>query len=100
MSREYPDPEPKRVRHAEWDYVAAQARKGAVCKWCKGWHLASDGRAESGDCPGVYVRHRNVAIIVLGIPNTRAGQLGQARQAPGKRDVQRCLAAAIQDKNG
>jgi hypothetical protein len=97
MPRTYPDPDWKVVRNAAWDYAADQAKKGAICKGCKKWHLAADGRAESGPCPAIYVRYRKVAILIVGIPNTRAGHVGGERQEPGQRDINRCLAAAIAD---
>lgn len=100
MPRTYPDPNPKVVRNAEWDYCADQGKRGGICKWCKKWHQPSDGTAETGECSGIYMRYRQVAIIVMGIPNTRSGHVGGERQTPGQRDKNRCLAAAIADKYG
>lgn len=89
---------PTTVRNAEYEFCSRQRNGYGLCPFCNLWHRDTDGRAVVGDCPGVYVRVRSAAFVVRGIPNTRAGVLGDQRVVPGGRNLQRAVAAAIKER--
>jgi len=101
MPRQFPPAAPKVVRNAEWDFVSLQSKKGAICPFCTKWHAPEGGPMDDGSpCVAVYVRSRKTAIVVSGIPNSRAQRVAGVRIAPSDRDVRRCLAVADAYRRG
>jgi hypothetical protein len=85
------------IRHAEYDFCPRQAHGRGLCPFCNAWHRDTDGGPITGECVGIYVRVRQAAFVVRGIPNTRAGVLGGDRVTPGGRNLQRAVEAAVQE---
>ena len=83
-----------RVRHAEYAFVTRQSRKGGVCPFCNVLHGAADGKALAGDCPGIYVRRRKAAFVVVGLVKGRAGTVGGEFAEPTGRNLERAISAA------
>ena len=83
-----------RVRHAEYDFVLSQSNKGAVCPFCDVLHSPIDGKAVEGDCPGIYVRRRKAAFVVVGLVKGRAGVVGREYAEPTGRNFDRACSAA------
>lgn len=85
---------PKRVRFAEYDWVVRQSKRGGVCPFCNVLHSATDGLAVEGDCPGIYIRRRKAAFVVVGLVKGRAGVVGQQYVTPEGRNLDRAIAHA------
>ena len=84
----------KRKRFAEYAFVLKQSAKGAICPFCDVLHSNVDGRAVEGDCPGIYIRRRKAAFVVVALAKGRAGVVGRQYVTPGGRNLQRAAAAA------
>jgi len=83
-----------RVRFAEYEFVTRQSKRGAICPFCDVLHSATDGKAVEGDCPGIYVRRRKAAFVVVGLAKGRPGVVGREYVEPEGRNFDRACAAA------
>jgi len=83
-----------RVRFAEYEFVLSQSNQGAICPFCDILHSASTGLAVQGDCPGIYIRRRKAAFVVIGLAPGRAGIVDRQYVTPGGRNLDRAAAAA------
>jgi hypothetical protein len=86
-----------RVRFAEYDFVTRQSKKGGVCPFCDVLHSPTNGLAVEGDCPGIYIRRRKAAFVVVGLKKGRAGVVGREYVTPTGRNLDRAVAHAEKD---
>lgn len=87
---------PVPVRFGEYCFVERQSNRGAICPYCNVLHK-TNGEAAEGDCPGLYVRRRKAAFVVMGHAKGRAGVVGGVKVRPGGRNFDRIASAAEKD---
>lgn len=88
-----------RVRFAEYEFVTKQSKNKALCPFCDKWHSTETGLALAGDCPGLYVRVRKAAFVVVALKKGRAGVVDGEYAAPEGRNLQRAIAHASAARN-
>lgn len=88
---------PTKVRFGEYEFVTRQSNRGAICPYCNVLHSKTDGMAVEGDCPGVYVRRRKAAFIVMGHAKGRAGAVNGQKAVATGRNFDRIASAAEKD---
>jgi hypothetical protein len=88
---------PVTVRFGEYCFIEKQNNSGGVCPYCFVIHSKANGEAVEGDCPGLYVRRRKAAFVVMGYAPGRAGIVDHKKVRAGGRNFDRIASAAEKD---